>query len=389
VQRALRRAIALAALAAAATADPAAAAPQPPSSPQQPPAGQEEPGARAEGGSRTVRAAARAYHAALSRLAAGSRDEAAAAVAALDPRSASEAVDPKRPALRGVVAVIEAVATADPEALLPPLLLHVDLFRRYRAANEQTLSDHHTAMVAYLARLYGTRAATPEARAAAAEILTAVGLALLEPPRRRSSATEAFARALEFDPTAADALLGLAIDREWAHAYPDALAWLERLLAVRPEAAEGRLRLAVNLERTGQRRAAIARFTALAADPDAGWAAEIAYQELARIRIDQGDPAAAATLLREALERFPGSERLRIQLAYALDRAGDPAAAREIVAELAGTPPDGSGATPRRRYSRTPDAAAALELTAVRRRASERLGALAAALDRLAFGEDG
>ena len=389
MQRTLRRAIALATLAAAAASDPAAAVRELRFSREQPSATVDDPGAApAAGDLRPVRSAARAYHAALTRLAAGSPDEAAAAVAALDPRSAIEAADSTRPSVRGAVAVIEGVATADPEALLPPLVLHVDLFRRYRAAHKPTLSDHHTAMTAYIAALYAERAGTPAARAAAVEVLTAVGLALLE-DRRRSSAMGAFARALDFEPAAADALLGLAIDREWEHAYPDVIALLQRLVAARPASAEGRLRLANNLERMGRRRAAVERFTALAAHPSAGWAAEIAYQELARIHLDERDPAAAAALLRQALERFPESERLRIQLAYALDRAGDPAAAREIVAELAQSPPDGAGPTPRRRYTRTPDADSALELTAVRRSADERLGALAAALDRLQFGDGG
>jgi predicted Zn-dependent protease len=105
--------------------------------------------------------------------------------------------------------------------------------------------------------------------------------------------------------------------------------------------------------------------------------------------VDEGDPAGAASLLREAIARFPGSERLRLQLAYALDRAGDPAAARQTIAELAKSPPDGAGESARRRYTRFPDSAAALSLTAVRASADQRLGALAAALERLAAEEDG
>ena len=177
MQRTLRRAIALATLAAAAASDPAAAVRELRSR-EQPSATEDDPGAAPDAGDlRPVRSAARAYHAALTRLAAGSPDEAAAAVAALDPRSAIEAADSTRPSVRGAVAVIEGVATADPEALLPPLVLHVDLFRRYRAAHKPTLSDHHTAMTAYIAALYAERAGTPAARAAAVEVLTAVGVA--------------------------------------------------------------------------------------------------------------------------------------------------------------------------------------------------------------------
>jgi Tfp pilus assembly protein PilF len=329
---------------------------------------------------------ARAYRDALSELAAGSPAAAVAAVKALEPTAAPETSESARATLRGVAAVLDGIALLDPEALVPAILLHVELFRRHRDARDPVLADYHLTLIEHAAVLYAERGGRPAARSAAAQVLAAVGLALLEDVRR-TAANRMLARALAFDPANADALLGLAVDRERAGAYPDAVDLLRRLGAVRPESAQARLRLAVNLQRVGHRRDARKLLTAVTAEPEAGWEAAIAYQELAKDRIAEADPAGAAALLREAIERFPASERLRLQLAYALDRAGDPAAAREAVAALAKSPPDGARESPRRLYNRSPESAPALDLDALRQIADERLGGLAAALDRLAAAE--
>jgi tetratricopeptide (TPR) repeat protein len=332
-----------------------------------------------------VAAVSLAYRSALSRLAAGSPADAVEAVAALERRTAADAGVPARAAERGVTAVLDGIAGRDPEALLPAILLHVELFRRHREARDLARTDDHAAMVERAAALYAQGVGTPAARAAAAEALAAVGLALLE-DQRRTSARRLLMRGLEIDPDNVSILLGLASDRERYADYPEAVALLERLVAVAPDSEEGRLRLAINLRRTGRRRDAAERLTALTRDPAASWAAEIAYQELARTCLAEDD--AAGALLREGLGRFPESERLRLQLAFALDRGGDPAAARRMVAELARRPPAAPAAgTSRLRYNRSPEAEPALALAALRERADQRLPQLAAALDALAYAE--
>ena len=105
------------------------------------------------------------------------------------------------------------------------------------------------------------------------------------------------------------------------------------------------------------------------------------------MRLAAGEPAAAERLLRAAVERFPGAERLRLALAYAVDRGGDPAAARALVEAVAGREA-GGGETPRRRYNRGTDPDPLLELSArLQARAAGHTAALRAALDALAAEE--
>jgi len=389
VQKILRRVTALAAVCAAAGTPAATVAAQSPSDPEQARPSRryysqpiaEEPAIEAE-------AVALAYRDALSQLVAAEPAAAVAAVTALEHPAGPAVAQSLHATRQGLATVLHGIALHDYRALEPAILLHVEMFRRHRDARNVRLEDHHLALIRFMVAEYAERGGTPEARATAAEVLAAVGLALLE-DKRRTAANGTLERALGFNRTNGDALFGLAIDREWAGDYPNAVGLLERLVAVRPESAEGRLRLAINVQRVGRRRDAGELLTALTADPEAGWAAEIAYQELARNRIAEGDPAGAAALLREAIERFPASEPLRLQLAYVFDRAGDPVAARGAVAELAKSPPDGADESPRRRYARLPGSAAALDLEALRQSAGERLGALAEALESLAAGESG
>ena len=112
----------------------------------------------------------------------------------------------------------------------------------------------------------------------------------------------------------------------------------------------------------------------------------LAYQQLARERLDAGAPAEAAHLLAEAVDRLPGDGRLQIALAYARDRAGDPAAARAAVDRLVATGWR-DGPTPRLRYNEWPEEGAERSAELLRRNARARLGALAAALDGLDGGK--
>lgn len=82
-------------------------------------------------------------------------------------------------------------------------------------------------------------------------------------------------------------------------------------------------------------RHAIAIYTKVGADRQAGRA----YVQLATVHSDQGDPGKAAEATREALERLgPEAEMETVQAAYEnlaffVAQAGDPARAREIMAE--------------------------------------------------------
>lgn len=332
-----------------------------------------------------VVAVERDYRRALLQLSAGQPD--AARAAALDLDGGLPAPPADRQAALQQAAVLERLALRDPEALLPALLLHVDLYRHHRAERSYRRIEHHAGMIERASELYAEHAGTEAARVEAGEALAALGLGLLE-DRHLTAARRVLGRALEIDPAQPAALLGLATDHEVHGRYPEAVAALERLIAVRPEASprssEARLRLAVNCARTGRWRDAENGFQALIEDPAADeWTVMVAYEELAEMRLRGADPAAAARLLRQGLGRFPGAERLRLQLAFALERGGDPAEARRMIEELARRPPPAEP-SPRERYSRSPDSAQALALAGLSASAAERLGALRAALDAMA-----
>lgn len=328
----------------------------------------------------------RDYRRALLKLSAGQPDAARAAALELDGGLPAPPSD--RQAAQQQAEVLERLALRDPQALLPALLLHVDLYRHHRSERSYRRIEHHAEMIERASELYAEHAGTEAARVVAGEALAALGLGLLE-DRHGTDARRVLARALEIDPGQPAALLGLATDHERHGRYPEAVEALERLVAARPgsspESSEARLRLAVNCARTGRWRDAESGYQALIEDPAADeWAVVVAYEELAEMRLRGSDPAAAARLLRQGLGRFPGTERLRLQLAFALERGGDPAAARRMIEELARRPPSPEP-SPRERYNQSPDSAQALALAGLTASAAERLGALRAALDAMAL----
>ena len=67
-------------------------------------------------------------------------------------------------------------------------------------------------------------------------------------------------------------------------------------------------------------------------NPD--WVLAVAYQELASLHLERNQANRAVTLLDQGVGRLPEQERLRIQLAYALDRAGESARARQVVVRM-------------------------------------------------------
>jgi Flp pilus assembly protein TadD len=338
-----------------------------------------------------------AYRSALGDLGGGSPGAALDAIVALEKEVA--ATDPAalaKVATREQLRVIAELARLDPEALLPVVLLHYHLLRSYAARRSYPSASHHAEVFRGAAELYAERVGTPAARQTAGVVLAALGAELLG-MRLRADARLSLQRALAFDPDNPGTLLVLGKERERDGAYDEAVGYFERLAAVLPDSPEGRLRLAVNLRRVGRERDAAERFTALVRAPDGGpdahpdlrWAAQLAYQELARLRLAHDDAGGAVALLREATERFPDSEVLRLELAFAIDRGGDPRGARAVVDALAGAPA-GGGESPRLRYNRDTEAGVLLEaLAGVEDRAAGLRLSLAVALERLAVEEAG
>jgi len=369
----------------AATASPAAAQergeprPKPPHLPTgEPPAG--------VGGGRPLEQSDAAYRGVLDTLAGGSTADAAMALVSFERAVGAESGSAVARAVeRAEMGVLDDLARRDAEALLPAIALHLHLFRVHSPRREYAAAGRHAALVERAAVLYAQRSADRGAAGVAAEALTVLGAGLVD-GGHRTDARRVLAAALGLSPVQPEALLVLAADRERDGAYGEAVPYLRRLTAVRPGWLEARVRLAVNLARTGAGAEAAERFTALCEDPAADWAAVLSCEELARLRLAAGETAAAVRLLSAAVERFPDAERLRLGLAYAVERGGEPAAARAMVEEIAARPA-GGGETPRRRYNRGTDADPILELSArLEARAAERVRALRVVLDAI-FGE--
>jgi tetratricopeptide (TPR) repeat protein len=329
-----------------------------------------------------------AYEDVLSILARGSTSDAAMALVTFerdvdaDPQSGtSEAVE------KAEMSVLSDLAQRDPEALLPALLLHIQLFRVHAPQRRYAAAGRHLELAERTASLYAAATHAPEGQQVAAEALTVLGSDLMI-SGHRSDARRVLAAALDLLPDLPEALLLLGSDRERDGAYEEAVDYLRRLNELRPDWLEGRARLAVNLGRAGFTDEAAERFRDLCQDPAADWAAILGCEELARLHLKADAPGRAQKVLAEAIERFPESERLRLAYAYAVDRSGQPTRARSLIEKISERP-TGGDETPRRRYNRGTGGELILALSAhVESLASQRADALQAALTALSEDEE-
>ncbi|HMB53102.1 MAG TPA: tetratricopeptide repeat protein [Thermoanaerobaculia bacterium] len=341
------------------------------------------------GGGGSVESSDAAYRSVLDTVAGGSTADAALALVAFERQVGAEpGSGAARAVERAEMDVLDAIARRNAEALLPAMVLHLHLFRIHSPRREYAAAGRHAALAERAAVLYARYGQDRATRRLSAEALTVLGAGLVT-GGHRTDARRVLSAALDLSPVQPEALLVLAADRERDGAYGEAVTYLRRLNAVRPNWLEARVRLAVNLARTGAQAEAAERFGAMCRDPEAGWAAVLSCEELARMRLAAGEPGAAQALLSDAVERFPDAERLRLTLAYAVDRGGDPAAARALVEEVAERPAGGDE-SPRRRYNRGTDSDPILELSArLEAKAAERAPALAAVLAAMAAEEEG
>ncbi len=256
--------------------------------------------------------------------------------------------------------VLEPLPDAEWGCLLPVILLHLDLSRAYRESGRSILAYHATRMTVDLAGAYADKLAGARAQAEAAQALSSLA-GYRQHDGALSQAERLFTRALD---VAADgaALLGLATLYEKRGLFAQAVPVFERLVAERPEDAEGALRLALNRARTGQAAAAEESLGELASRPESDWIALLAHQELARLLIDDGRQSRAADVLRRALVRWPGHPTLQLHLAWVLDAQGASEASLELLEELGSLSAHPAGE--RSRYNRWPG-----DLLANRRRA--------------------
>jgi Flp pilus assembly protein TadD len=228
------------------------------------------------------------------------------------------------------------------------------------------------------------RSSDGEGGALTARILSSFA-ARLEAARLTGDARRLFERALELDGTNREALLALGADLERRGACREAISHLERLIAVDPKNPEGRLRLALCLARAGDSEESSRMLARIVGESNPEWILALAFQELAKLRLEQEDAPAAEAVLRRGLSRLPDEQGIRLLLAYVLDRQRRSREAWDLVAGLRPAR-SSAGASPRLRYNLRSAPGLDEEERSLERIAKARLPALARALDRSSAG---
>ncbi len=242
--------------------------------------------------------------------------------------------------------VIHQVGQADIEVLVPIAVLHHEAYRRLlaRGGRGHALAMFHTRNMAKdLALLYRDQSGSEGAAVVASRLLTSIGGLLLQSAQQLPAA-EMFQKGIELDGKNVPALLALSTIYEKNAQAETAVKFLRQALGVDPANAEARLRLALNLKRMEQTAESQKLLAGLAAEKEPTWVTPLAYQELARLATDRGKGAEAEKVLRQAIERFPGDLRLRIQLAAVLDRRGAPGEATALIEKALESAGTGTGA---------------------------------------------
>lgn len=221
-----------------------------------------------------------------------------------------------------------------PESLVPLIRFHEWRYRDQHRSHSYLLATHARQMAVQLADAYVDLSRSEGARRIAAANLVSIG-GYLQEVGSVPSALNAFEKALDYEKTNVGALLGVGTILEADIGdYEGAAATFRRLLKVQPRNQEVRLRLAVNLVRTGHAREAerlLRQILDVAAPP---WVTVVAYQELASLLVDDRRADKAVELLQTAVNRFPEQQRLYLQLASIYDSLRRPAAAKETLARM-------------------------------------------------------
>jgi tetratricopeptide (TPR) repeat protein len=131
--------------------------------------------------------------------------------------------------------------------------------------------------------------------------------------------------------------MGIAVSFERRADYERAIQALEQALRLDRRNAEARLRLALCTARQEEADKNAARvdlervIAEEAADP---WVRSVAYQELARLYLEEDRTEEAEVLIRRGLEELPGDQQLAIQLAAILDVRRRPKEALKVLGEI-------------------------------------------------------
>ncbi len=279
---------------------------------------------------------------------------------------------------RAEMEVVKRLADKDPEALVPLLEAHQELYLRHKKARRAHLELHSRQMVTGLASLYAERGTGEGAKVVSSRALASLGGYLLADGR--SAALELLEKAAALDRRNEAAYLGLAAYYEKRGGpYESAVEALQRLVASRPESREGRLRLAVNLLRVaktdnlgGKAKAKNAGeiFRSLLAAPENDWVTSLAAQELARFEFEGERLGTAIDLLEKTLARRPDDQEVMVQLAFFYDRL-ERGAVPDLLSRIGQTAEPGEA--PRGRYNQWQSEALARDRDELRDGARQRM----------------
>ena len=316
-----------------------------------------------------------AYRRALRPLGEGDAVTARQRVAELERRVV---VGPSRTALSTLseaeFAEAKALAKANPTCLMPLALLHRDLYRGYSARREGLLASHARKM----AITYAEELGRAKPYFGFSEGLMVNFASDLAQAGSSSAARGLLERALRLNRGYRPAMLSLGFSFERNSDYLEAASTYQSLVDTYPGFEEGRLRLGVNLIRTGRDAAGEELLRGLLGTGARPWIEAIAAQELVRMKVEKMKLLPEAEReVRAALELMPDDQRLWILLAAILVKSGRHDEAIEALSDL---PPAGRGVSPRARYAEWPALGVRATQAHLNARATEAVPALKAAL---------
>jgi tetratricopeptide (TPR) repeat protein len=267
-----------------------------------------------------------------------------------------------------------ALAKKNPNCLMPLALLHRDLYRGYSARREGKLSAHARKM----AITYAEELGRAKPYFGFSEGLMVNLASDLAQAGASSAARDLLEHALRLNRGYRPAMLTLGFSYEQLSDYPEAVSAYQSLVDTYPAFEEGRLRLGINLIRTGRSAAGEELLRGLLGTGAPPWIEAIAAQELVQLTAEKAKLLPEAEReVRAALELLPDDQRLWILLASILERSGRHDEAIEVLNEL---PPAGRGVSPRARYAEWPALGVSASQAHLNIRASEGLPALKAAV---------
>ena len=268
----------------------------------------------------------------------------------------------------------KALAKANPTCLMPLALLHRDLYRGYSARREGLLASHARKMAIRYAEELGRE----KPYFGFSEGLMVNFASDLAQAGASGAARGLLEQALRLNRGFRPAMLSLGFSYERNSDYLEAASTYQNLVDTHPDFEEGRLRLGINLIRTGRDASGEELLRGLVGTEAMPWVEAIAAQELVRLKAEKLKLLPDAEReVRAALELIPDDQRLWILLAAILERSGRHDEALEALRDL---PQAGRGVSPRARYAEWPALGVRASQAHLNARASEAVPALKAAL---------